>query len=559
MKVTVPRLELSMEQLQKLVEHARTEPLSDEEYSQLKAAIETLGYLTQLMEDKDTTIQRLRQILFGAKTEKTDKLLNQLGTDEKNGEIVEAAGAANDAEGDTPSSTAKPKPKGHGRNGAQAYGGAQKVQVSHGSLKRGERCPKCTKGKLYELNTPAVLVRVTGQAPLAATVYELQQLRCNLCGEVYRAEAPEGVGAEKYDERAGSMVALLKYGSGVPFNRLERLQSNLEVPLPASTQWEIVAETAQVLAPVYEELIRQAAQGEVLYNDDTKMRILALMGKSPPAGEAGEKRTDQKGDELDPNRTGVFTSGIVSTREGQKIALFFTGRKHAGENLADVLAHRAAELGPPIQMCDALAANVSEDLQVIVANCNLHGRRKFIEVANNFPEECRYVLETFRELYRNEAYCGEEQMTPEERLAFHQAHSDPLLTGLKEWMDRQFAERKVEPNSGLGKAIQYMQNHWTKLTLFLRKAGVPLDSNLVERTLKKAILHRKNALFYKTENGAGVGDLFMSLIYTCELHRVNAFDYLTELQQHAGELSRNPQAWMPWNYSATRTQLGTVA
>jgi transposase len=543
------------------VERARP-ALTEKECEQLRAAVHTLGYLTQLLEDKETTIQRLRQILFGAKTEKTNKVLNpEVHKQEKQEPAVPGGGAtqasANDATSQAPDSNQKPK--GHGRNGAWAYGGAQKVQVSHASLKRGERCPACKKGKLYELNTPAVLVRVTGQAPLAATVYELQQLRCNLCGVVYGAEAPEGVGAEKYDERAGSMVALLKYGSGVPFNRLERLQSNLEVPLPASTQWEIVAETAQVLAPIYEELIRQAAQGEVLYNDDTKMRILALMGKSPPAGEEGEKRTDQKGDELDPDRTGVFTSGIVSTREGRKMALFFTGRKHAGENLADVLAHRAAELGPPIQMCDALAANVSEDLKVIVANCNLHGRRKFVEVANNFPEECRYVLEIFRELYRNEAHCREEQLTPEERLAFHQVQSGPLMTGLKEWMDKQFAERTVEPNSGLGKAIQYMQNHWTKLTLFLRMAGVPLDSNLVERTLKKAILHRKNALFYKTENGAGVGDLFMSLIYTCELHRVNAFDYLTEMQRHAGELSRNPQAWLPWNYSDPRIRLDTVA
>jgi transposase len=550
MKATISRLELSMEELQKLVEHARTEPLSDEEYGQLKAALETLGYLTQLVEDKDTTIQRLRQILFGAKTEKTNKVLNQEVDKQEKPEPAVPGGDAREASADDASEGSDPKRKrkGHGRNGARAYAGAQKVQVSHASLKRGERCPKCTKGKLYELNTPAVLVRVTGQVPLAATVYELQQLRCNLCGEVYRAEAPEGVGAEKYDERAVSMVALLKYGSGVPFNRLERLQSNLEVPLPASTQWEMVEEKAQVLAPVYEELIRQAAQGEVLYNDDTKMRILALMGKSPPERETAKAGTDTEGDEIDTDRTGVFTSGIVSTREGRKIALYFTGRKHAGENLAAVLAHRAAELGPPIQMCDALAANVSEDLQVIVANCNLHGRRKFVEVAHNFPEECRYVLETFRELYRNEAHCRKEGMTPEERLAFHQAQSGPLMTGLKEWMDQQFAERKVEPNSGLGKAIQYMQNHWTKLTLFLSKAGAPLDSNLVERTLKKAILHRKNALFYKTENGAAVGDLFMSLIYTCELHGVNAFDYLTELQQHAGELSRNHQAWMPWNY-----------
>jgi transposase len=89
------------------------------------------------------------------------------------------------------------------------------------------------------------------------------------------------------------------------------------------------------------------------------------------------------------------------------------------------------------------------------------------------------------------------------------------------------------------------------LSLFLHKAGVPLDNNLGERTLKKAILHRKNALFYKTQNGAGVGDLFMTLIHSCELHGVNAYDYLTELQKNAGELSCHPQEWMPWNYRET--------
>jgi len=93
-----------------------------------------------------------------------------------------------------------------------------------------------------------------------------------------------------------------------------------------------------------------------------------------------------------------------------------------------------------------------------------------------------------------------------------------------------------------------MLNRWKELTLFLRQAGAPLDNNIAERALKKAILHRKNALFYKTENGARVGDLFMSLIYTCELCGAHPFDYLTELQRHAGEVSKNPQDWMPWNY-----------
>ncbi|HEX3876773.1 MAG TPA: transposase [Bryobacteraceae bacterium] len=118
-------------------------------------------------------------------------------------------------------------------------------------------------------------------------------------------------------------------------------------------------------------------------------------------------------------------------------------------------------------------------------------------------------------------------------------------------METQFAEHKTEPNSGLGKAISYLQRHWTKLTLFLRQPGAPLDNNIAERMLKKAILHRKNALFYKTVNGARVGDLFMSLIHTCELNMVNPFDYLTELLRHPAETKASPAEWMPWNYRET--------
>ena len=126
-------------------------------------------------------------------------------------------------------------------------------------------------------------------------------------------------------------------------------------------------------------------------------------------------------------------------------------------------------------------------------------------------------------------------------------------------MEEQLADRKVEPNSWLGKAIQYMLRHWMPLTLFLREAGAPVDNNLVERALKKAILHRKNSLFYKTVNGAEVGDMFMSLIHTCELNGVNPFDYLTELLRHAEELKQNPSEWMPWNYRNTLAQLATAA
>jgi hypothetical protein len=142
-------------------------------------------------------------------------------------------------------------------------------------------------------------------------------------------------------------------------------------------------------------------------------------------------------------------------------------------------------------------------------------------------------------------------MSAEERLAFHKAQSGPLMESLKQWLDEQITEKKVEPNSGLGEAVSYMRNHWTKLTLFLHVAGAPLDNTICERALKKAILHRKGSLFYKTQKGANVGDLFMSLIYTCERCGADPLDYLVELQKHAAELAQCPSAWMPWNYRKT--------
>jgi transposase len=531
-KKAIPRIDVPMEGLEKVLERARKEPLDEEGYAKLKASLETLGYLVQLAENKDTTIHRLRQILFGSSTEKTSQVLPTEG-------VARQAGNPTVNPKTPPEKTSEEKSKGHGRNGAEAYSGAEKVQVAHESLKPGERCPHCQKGKVYHQAQPGVLVRVLGQAALKATVYELEKLRCNLCTEVFTAKAPEGVGAEKYDETSASMIALLKYGSGLPFHRLERLQGCLGIPLPAATQWEIVREITGVLKPAYQELIRQAAQGEVVHNDDTTMKILTMMPARSPTEECAEEKSE---------RTGVFTSGIVSTREGRRIALFLTGRKHAGENLAAVLSQRVSELGPPIQVCDALSRNPPKEFQVILANCIAHGRRKFVEVAENFPEECRYVLEQLREVYKNDALAREQEMSPEQRLHFHQVESGPRMKDLEAWFKKQFAERKVEPNSGLGEAILYMQKYWDKLTLFLRQAGAPLDNNLVERTLKMAILHRKNALFYKTQNGARVGDLFMSLVYTCQLCGANPFDYLTELQRYRRELFRTPSEWMPWNY-----------
>jgi transposase len=534
--------------------------------------------LTLELEQQGASVRRLRQLLFGASTEKTRTVLGADATaapaDESTagdtaasttatGDAATEDAAARDtvagdaATGDAAASAppAKPKAKGHGRHGAADYRTATRIPVAHPELAPGQPCPTCPKGKLYRLAAPAQLVRITGMAPLVAKVYEQERLRCSACNQVFVAPPPPGVGPAQYDETATAMVGLLKYGTGLPWNRLEQVQASCGIPLPASTQWELVRDAARVLAPVHAECIRQAAQGTVLHNDDTPMKVLELMADAKPfTAEAQARAAAADG------RTGVYTTGIVARVDDQhRLALFFTGPRHAGENLETVLKQRAAALGPPIQMSDALAHNTAGDFETILASCLTHARRHFVDVVPDFPEECRHVLETLRQVYRHEGVTKKLHFSDAERLAYHQQFSKPVLEDLEHWLQRQFDERLVEPNSGLGAAITHMQKHWSKLTLFLRVAGAPLDNNIVEQALKKAILHRKNSLFYKTLNGAKVGDIFMTLIHSAELEGVDPFDYLVALLRHPQAVARAPAEWLPWIYRATLNGLEHTA
>src|SRR6266478_1790667 len=324
MKTSRRRVDVNLEELDRVLEGARQAPLSQDDYEKLKDALHALAAM----------------LVRPPNTEKTSAVLGKSEGSEIGSETQ-------------PETDASPPP-GHGRNGAGAFVSSRKIAIAHPKLKHGDRCPECEKGNLYGQKEPKVLVRIVGQAPLAATVYSLERLRCGACGQVFTAQEPEGVGPEKYDETAAAMIAQLKYGSGTPFYRLEQLQGQLGIPLPAATQWEVVEEAAELLKPARDELIRQAAQGEVIHNDDTSMRVLRL----------AREPSDQ--------RTGVFTSGIVSTGQGWKIALYFTGPQHAGENIADVLKQRAPERSTPIQMCDALSRNTpkpSPGVEILLAHC----------------------------------------------------------------------------------------------------------------------------------------------------------------------------------------------
>jgi transposase len=517
-------IDLTPSEMQAFLDRVKGRSLADEDYGIIVAMTETIQCLSQALEEKATSIKRLLGYLFGASTESSKNVLS-----ENEGNNQSPASSHN------PRSEKKSRPKGHGRNGASSYTGGEHIIVSHPDLKSGDPCPACEKGKVYELALPSMVVRVVGSAPLKATVYELNRLRCNLCGMIFTAPAPDGVCNGKYDDSAAAMVALLKYGCGMPFYRMGKLQANMGMPVPPSTQWDLLDAAEAIVSPAFEALLRLAAQGKLLHNDDTTARILSEIQKQDP----------------ESARKGIFTTGVISVHEDHKIALFMTGHNHAGENMKKVLKQRASGLAPPQQMCDGAKRNIPENFLTILINCMAHARRQFVDIVEAFPEECRYVIELLAKVYHHDDVAKGQGLGPEPRMEFHRKTSGPLMEELETWCREQLAQKKVEPNSGLGKAINYMLNRWPELTRFLNIPGAPLDNNICERALKLAVLHRKNCYFFKTLRGAHVGDVFMSLIHTCQLAGENPFQYLTALLNNGAGVAKAPEHWLPWNYRNT--------
>lgn len=531
-------------ELLSIIARAEKGQATADEFNRLRETINTTAFIQAEIKAKNATIKRLRDIIFGSKTEKMSRVCpsgkkdsdtpsNPEGPIENKEDKGESAGEP------TESSTPDKRKGGKGRRPASSLPASEVIRIPHPSLKPGDPCPECPKGRVYPWQ-PRVLVRIVATSPIFVTRTELEKLRCNSCGEIFTANAPKGLKEEKYDESVSSLIAMLRYGTGLPLYRFNNFLSAFGMEMPLGTQWHLLDTSYNLVAPVFEHLKDVAAQGDVIYQDDTMMRLL--------------KRNDLV--KPDPERKAIYTTGILSHVGQHRVALFLTGYQHAGENLSDLLKRRSDDLGFPIQMCDALSANTKGDLPTILAHCLVHARRNFVGIIDGFPEECVKVLEVFKKIYKHEA--NTQGMSKQERLVYHQAHSGPLMEGLKTWFETQINERKVEPNSGLGKAIVYMQNHWDPLTLFLREPGAPLDNNVAERTLKRAILHRKNSLFYKTKHGAEVGDLFMSLIHTAELNNADPFHYLCELQYNRALVEENPEEWMPWNYRQTLAEIASA-
>jgi transposase len=539
-------VQLSREEGEALIERIERNALSAEDRQLLVKLLTFYFWLLFALREAKLSLKRLKALVFGEKPKppKPPSSGGAAGGGSPDGQEP-ATSASPDLSSAAASSTPEKKtaPPGHGRHGADVYRTAQTVECRHEALAIGERCPACGRGTLYRL-LPGVAMRLDGHALLSAVRYELEKVRCSACGQVFTASVPAAAGAEKYTTRARAVLALARYYLGLPWYRLEGFQAVVGVPVADATQWDQAELVGDCSYPIFKWLETLAAQGEVIFQDDTPQRILTLIEENHQV----RARAQAQGKTKTEERTGMQTTALMVQVGARRICLYYTGRWHAGENLAALLRKREPDRGKPVVMSDALSSNNAEEATLIRCHCLAHGRRKFSELDEAFPAESAVVVNALKDVFDHDEYARVEQLTAQARLAYHQRKSGPIMRKRKRWLERQTAQRLVEPNSSLGKAIAYMIDHWDTLTRFLHEPGAPIDNNLAERALKLAIRQRKNSLFYATEHSAYIASILTSVIATCVQAGVNALEYLVALQDHRQEVFANPGAWLPWNY-----------
>ena len=566
MKKPAQNVTLSAAEGEALIARVHQSNVSADDAGVVEQVIRMYFWVAFALQEAKLSVKRLRDGLFGPgrqpktppESAASSTSSERLGQGEGRGQPApvaeaspgfEAAGGA--AGPEASEGEAAPKPtgghrQGTGRLGADAYVGAERTECRHEELAVGQRCPVCGQGRLYAL-PPGVEIRIDGNALLSAIRYEVEKLRCSAGGEVFTAKLPAEAGQEKYSPRARAVLAVGRDSLGLPFYRLEGYQAMVGGPVPDATQWDQIERVADCGYVVLAHLESLAAQGELIYQDDTPVRMLSWIEENQQA----QAQAAAMGMARSPERTGMYTTGLVVKVGERTMYLYSSGRSHAGENLKALLAQRTVASGKPLVMSDALTSNEADETTLIRWHCLAHGRRKFSELADVFPQECAVVIESLKQVFDHDEEARVKQMSPEERLVYHQAYSGPIMEGLQRWLAQQFDERLVEPKSSLGKAMASLRGHWDTLSQFFSVPGAPLDNNTVERALKLFLRQRKNSLFYATEYSAYIASVLTSLMATCLAAGVNTLEYLVALQEHRAEVFADPAAWLPWTYHAS--------
>jgi hypothetical protein len=486
--------------------------------------------LTVALARKQASLARLRRLVFGPSSDRRAAPATAPATPDADASPTVPSDAV---PADSTPSSSEPA-RGHGRRPASAYPGARRVECAN-ALRPGDRCPECFgRGRLYDTNSPSIIIKMIGRPLVDATAFVREVLRCSACLARFHAPLPDGISAERWDATADVSLAVAKYCAGLPWYRCERLQSYFGVPIPASTQFDRCEHVANCLLPIFLELEQLAALAGTFVLDDTTVRILDLIreNKSKPEGE----------------RRGTWTTGIIARGATHEIALYYSGRRHAGDNFERLLTKRPATMKPPIGLGDAASRNWPASFQLTIAKCLAHARREFVDLESAFPGECARVLDDLARIYRNDAETS--GMSAEDRLAHHQRQSGPVFDRLREFIEQEIAELRVEPNGPLFKAYRYLLTHWHGLSQVLRLGSAPIDANIVERALKKAVLLRKNALFFRSQHGADVGSMILSVSETSRMADVPVFDYLVDVVRNARAVRADPRRWLPWAWAA---------
>lgn len=524
--------ESELDALLERIEQAKTHELalSAGDYELLMGAVMMLANMQERLENNDLSVLKLR------------KLLGMVRSSEKLRDLLPAGdNKPSSGTGDN-NRTKAGKNK---RNAPRKKKPPNKPQVHNHAIEgisKGDQCSQCNAGKLYKY-TPAVLLRVTGNAPLSCHKHVAEQYRCNSCGEIYTANLPEHVSADgprdqQYGYSARSVLSIGKYFAGSPFYRQEHINGLLGVSISASTIFDQCEKVANALNPVFKAIKRVAADATLFYLDDTTNRILEqkpVMKKSRD----GRERL----------RSGIYTSAVLAiTDDDKRLVLFQTNVGHAGEFMQEILDARDTARAPPMLMSDALSANHVTGHEFKKCLCNAHGRRGFVELIEHNPDEVVYALELYQHAWVNEVHCVDKALTPEQRTDYHKVHSLPHLQTLLAWCHEQLNSDVVEANSNLGKAMRYFIRHFDGLSAFCTLPGAPVDNNEIERLIKLIVRARKNSLFFKTAIGADISDIITSILAICNENEVNGFEYLNAIQRNQAAVKASPEKWLPWNY-----------
>jgi hypothetical protein len=469
----------------------------------------------------------------------------------------DAAGTpAAQSEGDDqePKPGGRPKPKGHGRNGAGAFRAAQHFFSTLALGVVGAVCTACQIGKMHRYREKIIL-RIVGQPMFRAEQHHHEQARCRNCSRVVRADGPacvhEGVGTEyiRYDWSACAMLLFMHYTGGAPFKRLESHHEGWGVPMPDANPWEVVDKADDLLLPLYRAIEQHAIERATNFRiDDTGSVVISL--KRQIEAELASLRA--MGESTKGVRTGINATGIYWETPDGPVVLYYTGRHHAGEIIDQVLGRRLASRPTLVKCTDGASKNFDHAHadKLIEATCNAHALLKFRDLKDKYPAEYAEAGKVYSAVFDNDDMAKALALGPVDRMLYHRQHSMPLMLHLKKMCEEKVVSRSVEPSSPLWEPVTFILNQWERLTRFCEAPGVPLDTNLVEQALIVPVRYLAGSFNYHTENGAVVGDRAMSLITTARAHGVEPVAYLAECLRSHEDLATRPEHYLPWVYRA---------